>query len=292
MDEAELLSSAAVWEKLFGPTADYLRDAIKNQTEKGLKNLGRIFDHAAKTLGGELEKPGQIPPKILRDVAYHGYVCEDELSAQYFGGVLASSRSDVKRDDRGSSFIQLIGRLSVYEIRSHYIFYTIFRRLCADESHQLGRFREIQKFTLFVPFEVWAIAMDLQPNEQQHALILHVMNGLSREDLIDGRWCAGGGPERIKELASIQVESDGIVFIPSAVGVELYLWAHGLGKVPASEFLVNQFTPIALDELVIPAGANRFIIPDRPLRNSLRDQAESEHLKSETRAMILDLLSK
>ena len=141
--------------------------------------------------------------------------------------------------------------------------------MCAGESDQLGRFREIQKFTIFIPFEVWATAMDLQPSEQRDVLISHIMDGLSREDLIDPRWCAGGGPERINELASIQVESDGIVFVPSAVGSELYLWAHGLSDVRISEFLINEFTPMALDGIVIPDGPQRFIV-DRPLRNSLK----------------------
>jgi hypothetical protein len=277
MDETGLVilgaamgASAKILGKLLGPTAGYLGGGIKNYTEKGIKNLGRVFDHAKKTLGNKLETPGEVPPKVLRDVLYHGYICEDELSAQYFGGVLASSRSGINRDDRGSSFIQLIGRLSTYQIRSHFIFYTIFKQLCAGQSDQLGRFSELQKFTMFIPFDVWATAMDFQPNEQRGVLDAHIMYGLSHEVLIDGRWLAGGGPERLNAIASIQVECDGLVYLPSAVGLELYLWAHGLKEMAIGKFLVEKFTPMTLDGLAIPDGAKFFTVTDSRLIKNQR----------------------
>jgi len=77
--------SAKLLGKALGPIFDDVGGVIKNYTEKGIANLGRVFKHMLKTLGSKLEKPGQVPPKILRDVLYHGYVCEDELSAQYVG---------------------------------------------------------------------------------------------------------------------------------------------------------------------------------------------------------------
>ncbi len=62
--------------------------------------------------------------------------------------------------------------------------------------------------------------MDLQPNEQPHVRLEHVMYGLAHKDLIDRRWRADDGPKRLNELANIQVESGG-VYLPSAVGLEL-----------------------------------------------------------------------
>ena len=69
--------SAKLLGKALGPIFDDVGGVIKNYTEKGIANLGRVFKHMLKTLGSKLEKPGQVPPKILRDVLYHGYVCED-----------------------------------------------------------------------------------------------------------------------------------------------------------------------------------------------------------------------
>ena len=79
------VGSAKVIEKLLGPTADYLGGEIRNYTEKGLSNLGRVFSHATITLGKKIEDPGQVPPKVLKGTLEEGYFSEDQLSAQYFG---------------------------------------------------------------------------------------------------------------------------------------------------------------------------------------------------------------
>ncbi len=87
--------SAKIVEKLLGPTAEYLGGGIRDYTKKGMTNLGRIFEHAAKILGDKLDEPGPVPPRVLKGILQEGYFCEDELTAKYFGGVLASSRSGV-----------------------------------------------------------------------------------------------------------------------------------------------------------------------------------------------------
>src|SRR6266496_693093 len=105
------IGSAKIVEKLLGPTADYLGTGLRSWTEKRVENTRRIFTHAAKLLGDRLESPGSVPPKVLKGILDDGSFCDDELSAEYFGGVLASSRTGVSRDDRGASFTALLGRL-------------------------------------------------------------------------------------------------------------------------------------------------------------------------------------
>ena len=69
MDETALailgaaMGSAKIVGKILGPTADYLGEGLKGYTEKGLKNLRRIFGHAAKTLGDKIDEPGQVPQR-------------------------------------------------------------------------------------------------------------------------------------------------------------------------------------------------------------------------------------
>src|SRR5688500_3074157 len=90
--------------KILGPTADYLGGELRTYTEKGASNLRRIVTNAGEKLGDELNKPGQVSPKVLKNVLEEGYFSEDELAAEYFGGVLASSRTTNSRDDRGATF--------------------------------------------------------------------------------------------------------------------------------------------------------------------------------------------
>lgn len=74
----------------------------------------------------KLRRPGAVPPKVLKGIIGEAPFCDDELSAEYFGGVLASSRTGVSRNDRGAAFAALVGRLSAYEIRAHFFFTTLF----------------------------------------------------------------------------------------------------------------------------------------------------------------------
>jgi hypothetical protein len=246
--------SAKIVEKLLGPTAEYLGGGIRDYTKKGMTNLGRIFEHAAKILGDKLDEPGQVPPRVLKGILQEGYFCEDELTAKYFGGVLASSRSGVGRDDRAASFISLTSRLSTYQVRSHFIFYSVFKDVCNGRSDNLGLSSERDKFKLYVPIDSYSAAMDFQQGESVPVLIPHIMNGLHRESLIGGTWTTGS-ERSIKESARIDVPKGGIVFYPSAPGMELYLWAHGRSDAPVGIFLKTAFSPVELTGLVLPSDA-------------------------------------
>ena len=124
--------------KLLGPTADYLGGGLRDYTKKGCENISRVFAVAIRTLGPKVEEKGQIPPKVLKEVLNQGYFCEDQLAAEYLGGVLASSRTEVGRDDRGATILGVIGRLSSYQIRCHYLFYSALSSTCKGESGNLG----------------------------------------------------------------------------------------------------------------------------------------------------------
>jgi hypothetical protein len=121
------LGSAKVVEKILGPTAEYLGLGMREWTEHRVENLGKVFENAKKKLGEKLDGPGAVPPKVLKGILEEGQFCDDELAAEYFGGVLASSKSEVGRDDRGAAFIALIGRLSSYQIRAHFFFTRLSR---------------------------------------------------------------------------------------------------------------------------------------------------------------------
>jgi hypothetical protein len=90
-----ILGSKEIIVKILGPTAEYIGGELRSYTEKGAANLRRIFTNTEKKLGARLDQPGQVPPKVLKNVLNEGYFCEDELAAEYFGGVLASSRSGI-----------------------------------------------------------------------------------------------------------------------------------------------------------------------------------------------------
>ena len=247
-------ASARMMKKLLGPTADYLGGSLRDYTGKGMDNLSRIFGHAVKTLGDRLEVPGQVPPRVLKGILEEGYFCEDELSAKYFGGVLASSRSGVRRDDRAASFVALMSRLSVYQIRTHYILYSVFRSICSGWSLEMGVWQEGDKSRLFIPWKEYVKAMDFRKKESIDVLITHVFDGLVREKLTDESWCSGSA-RHLKDSTGVSTPSAGILYTPAPWGIELYLWAHGCSEVSLEDFLLVDLPIIELADLEMPARA-------------------------------------
>jgi hypothetical protein len=221
--------------KILGPTADYLGGGMRDWTERGVKNLGRVFENAKKKLGDKIESPGAVPPKVLKGILESAPFCDDELGVEYFGGVLASSRTEVGRDDRGAALLALAGRLSTYQIRSHYFFYSMVRIIYEGLSENLGDAAARQKLRTFIPQLAYASAMEFGEKEDPNTILPHVLFGLSREKLIEDDF-SFGSPEHNKRLYS-GVDVWGVLFSPSALGIELFLWAHGRGDLNATMFL-------------------------------------------------------
>src|SRR5262245_23532301 len=110
------LTSGLIWQ-LLGPTAKYLGGKVQELTQKSVENLERVFQEALKRLSDDQKDQGKVPPRVLRSVVTEGAFTEDQIAAAYLGGVLASSKSDSDRDDRGVCFNALISRLSVFQLR-------------------------------------------------------------------------------------------------------------------------------------------------------------------------------
>ena len=143
-----LLGTKDLVSKILGPTAEYIGEGIKTWTEKRVNNVRRIFANAAKKLGDRIDSDGQVPPRILRGILEEGSVTDDPLAADYFGGVLASSRTSIGRDDRGATIISLLSRLSAYQIRTHYVLYSVIRDMYLGGSYQFDALEERTNFLL------------------------------------------------------------------------------------------------------------------------------------------------
>ena len=229
-----LLGSAKLVEKLLGPTFEYLGGELKTWTEKRVNNVGNIFSNATIKLGDKIEIEGAVPPRVLKGILYEGSFCDDTLTAEYFGGVLASSRSGISRDDRGAYFIALISRLSTYQIRMHYVFYHMVKRLfngikpniyCSDNFDSVcGHFR------ISIPLDVYLAAMEFDKQEQKkiNVLMEHTLIGLHKEKLL------------YKQLTRDNGE---YCLFPSQFGIELFFWAYGKPDLATRDFFdpANQF---------------------------------------------------
>jgi len=223
-------------QRVLGPTADYLGQALSTCTEKGAQNLGRIMHHAIKKLGTRIDREESVPPKVMKSLLLDAPFIEDELSAEYFGGVLASSRSGVSRDDRAATLMALLARLSTYQLRTHYIIYSEVKRQFNGSSLDVGEQVVRERTFVLIPLDAYIRAMDFTQDENVSPILDHAVFGLLAEDLIDTEQYACGSHEHVRAVFPA-AESGGLYVGPSSRGAELFLWAHARADLDVSDFL-------------------------------------------------------
>ena len=62
--------------------------------------------------------------RVTRDVLWNGSVAEEEVCAEYFGGILAASRSTDGRDDSTIEFVDSVKALASRQLLLHYFVYS------------------------------------------------------------------------------------------------------------------------------------------------------------------------
>ena len=227
--------------KILGPTAEYLGDELKVFTQKRVENVGKIFSNAEKKLGDKLERPAQVPPKVLKTIINEGSYFDDAVAVEYFGGVLASSRTEAERDDRGSRMAKIIDNLSVYQIRSHYLIYSTISVLFSNSGNSFDTYENGGKMQLFMSYQDYANAMEFTQQEwANHQILSHIFHGLSTDGLI--RDSSTFGRQEDLETRFVEPPSDGIICAPTTLGVELFLWAFGHGDKELNFLLTDDFS--------------------------------------------------
>ncbi|MDE3068996.1 MAG: hypothetical protein KGJ60_15805 [Verrucomicrobiota bacterium] len=231
-----------------GTSAKYLGGQLANYTEAGVQNLERIFENAAKQIQTRNKIEGQVPPRVLKKILSEGYFCEDEVQAMYLGGVLASSKGPVSRDDRAIAYCSLLSSLSTYQIRTHCILYsTILRATHFCVGGQPSPIKIIlptiqkQSLTILIREADYRTAMDLSESEQPENIAQHSFVGLEKRGL----------SERGIYLCHPRNPKDGEVpfrcFYPTILGAELFLWGNGFGDCG-----VEAYKPDLLQKIKLP----------------------------------------
>lgn len=152
--------------KLLGPTAEYLGEGLQSFTQQRVENVAQIFKNAERIAGDDLEKEGSVPPRVLKGIINEGSYINERLSSEYFGGVLASSRTSTSRDDRGSTYISLLSRMSTYQIRTHYIFYKLIKEVYDGiEGNPLNSQNTRFELKVYLPMSTYSEMMEFDEQE-------------------------------------------------------------------------------------------------------------------------------
>lgn len=226
-------------QKLLGPTAGYLGEGLRDFAQKRAENVGKIFKNADDKLGEKRETEGIVPPKVLKTIINDGSYNDDDVAVEYLGGILASSRTEMGRDDRGARIAKLLDNLSTYQLRAHYLIYSTIKDNFTSQGYQFDM-NDRKKMELFIPHSHYAVTMgySVEEEEKSEPLLRHTLFGLQNDGLID-TFQYGSKEHMLTRVAS--ANSDGLLVQPSALGAELFLWAFGEADKPLSYIFDQDF---------------------------------------------------
>lgn len=241
--------------KFFGPTADYLGDRLQIGTQKCMENVGKILQKAINKIGSKIDEPGQVHPKILKSIVLDGSFCDDELTAEYYGGILASSRTGVSRDDRGATYLNQISRLSTYQVRTHFICYTVLKILFQDTQLNPGIPDDRYNMKTYLPDSDYIHSMAFKENnEDSESCRVHSITGLKSHGLLSSTYI--GEPDYLSQNSPLNTFPErGLLFEPSLFGIELYFWATGNGHLLYESFLKPELSIEVPEGIEIPTKA-------------------------------------
>jgi hypothetical protein len=249
--------------KLIGPSMEYVGERIPIIIDKSIKkvpkttiNILRILGHAIHISGSKCDNYGVVNPRVLRQIFDEGAFCEDELTSMYFGGILASSRNADFKDDRALNYLSLLSSMSSYQMRVHYMIYTILRKAYAGKNIDFES-NWIEDMQIFVPLDEFFSYMRKSPEDRSKndLLFVHLFWGLKRLGLISD---FGYGDRYVVSKRYPGADDQGVVILPSLFGIELYMWVNGLSDVSPFCFINENIQFANLDYLDMPAGAKTF----------------------------------
>jgi hypothetical protein len=215
------------YKRLLGPSLDLMGEGIKKGLVNHRSNIHKVAERAdAKT---NTERPGSIPPRVASDVFDKAQWADDEFVAEYLSGVLASSRSEDGRDDRGIVWTSLVGRLSSDALRLHYAIYSCLRtKLLGKNTDVMSTWTEKH---LVLNYYNLLPGLEFEPNQVGMRRLLDAAYVLQREGLIATMTHGSADNFTGHPFVRYVLPNFGDIFMTATTieGCNLFLYGHGYG---------------------------------------------------------------
>lgn len=147
-----------------------LNQSYLDYREKRRANAEKVLKNGVKILGDRINNPGTIHPRVFAGILDSGSWSDDEVSAHYYGGLLASSRSGIARDDRGVAMVEFIKSLSVYELRIHFLCYRAFWEVFRGFKTNPLKEGDLDAMLIYIPKDEAFGAMEFEDGEDDQML--------------------------------------------------------------------------------------------------------------------------
>ncbi len=197
--------------KVLGPTFDNLGLDIRAGYEKTKE---KIFKSAEKKLKPN-QNSGKANLRIAWDIVTQASFTESEIGAEYFGGILAASKTEDGQDDTGIYYLNITKSLSSKQLYLHYLLYkslnNLFVRTESLHSLNVGMGSEISgKRIYFYTLELLDLGVNIDTD----------FTALSNKGLIGDFWEVI--TKKIKHpLTNKEVEIPCAVFTPTTLGIQM-----------------------------------------------------------------------
>jgi hypothetical protein len=262
---------------VFGPMTESIGEALGRFTDYRLGNVQRIAKVADRK-SVKAGRDGIVNPRIARSLLEEGSYCDDELMAEYFGGLLAAGRSPSGRDDRAVAWTSMLASMSALDVRLHFILY---REWAYALAGLLERDEDAVSYNqglaaMYVDLDAVVAALRLEDDDQDEDLsagqalnlATRAVTGLGRHDLVDRNHWSVGATNKMPDPPPELPFADAILVVPTYPGIELFGWACGMPSFNFRDFISLSEVPEFEGDIARP----RVVLPH--LRSSEQDTAQ------------------
>jgi hypothetical protein len=143
-----IAAAGYVGTKLFGTALATMGDDINKLYAKGRDKIVEVATR--KIIDSEDGK--KVSLRAARDVLWNGAISDDEVCAEYFGGMLAAARSEDGKDDGVVHYVDTIKAMSARQLELHYLIYKAWQTLLLRDPSgiNVGMGSEVQSKRIFL----------------------------------------------------------------------------------------------------------------------------------------------
>lgn len=231
---------------VFGETSKLIGKRLSVYAEAGLLNLERVLKRARHRESLTGKGTGSVPARVIQHLLPEACFCEDEVQAEYLGGILASSKGPVARDDRAVSHLSLLASLSTYQIRSHYLLYSCILRWKGERAEHINRWivaDQHTNITVAITEEEFLRMMMFVPEEPAASICQHIFAGLEERGLCEGGLYVVLPNSRRPGQPKVAFR----YYYPTVLGIELFMWGLGHG-----DQTIEAYRPELLNDHTLP----------------------------------------
>jgi hypothetical protein len=133
--------------KLFGSALAAMGDDINRLYVRGRDKIVEVASRKVE----DHNDGKQVNIRAARDVLWNGAITEDDVCAEYFGGMLAAARSADGKDDSVVHYVDTVKAMSARQLELHYLIYKAWQDILGGKRQEInvGQSSDVQSANLF-----------------------------------------------------------------------------------------------------------------------------------------------